>query len=132
MGTGDDITLPLINERTLEHLDAEVSDPEGYWKVFVRNYLELLPTRTDRIRLALTTADLDSSLDSVLSLKTSSQTIGAERLASLAADLEIDIRTRTRENNPLAVLPKLAAKYDRPIRRCAVQTEHVLQVLLEK
>lgn len=92
----------------LEHLDAHIDDPEGYWKVFAENYLQLLPTRVERIRLALTSADLEGSLDAVLSLKTSSQMIGADRLAALALKLERAIRAGTPENNVAVLLPKLA------------------------
>ena len=90
-------------------LDADIDDPEGYWKVFAANYLQLLPIRLERVRLALTTAGLEGSLDAVLSLKTSSQMVGADRLAAFPADLERAMRAGTRENNPVGILPRLAA-----------------------
>ena len=60
-------------------------------KVFVGNFIECLPQRLSKLRLALTTGDLEGSVDAVLSLKTSSQMVGAERLAGLATNLESEI-----------------------------------------
>ena len=91
------------------------------------NFIECLPQRIGRLRLALTTGDLEGSVDAVLSLKTSSQMVGAERLASLAMDLEGEIRTEVPEADVAVVLPRLAAAFLRPINQCSRQTMHRLQ-----
>jgi histidine phosphotransfer protein HptB len=79
------------------------------------------------LRLALTTGDLEGSMDAVLSLKTSSQMVGAERLAGLALDLENEIRAEARHADMTVALPRLAATFLRPITQCSRQTTHRLQ-----
>jgi hypothetical protein len=92
--TQDDVNaLPLLDPAALDRLRDELDDDEGVWGVFVRNFIAQLPQRTEKLRLALTTGDLAGSLDAVLSLKTSSQMVGAERLAELAMGLERSVRT---------------------------------------
>lgn len=117
---------PLMDSSVLEMLRADL-DNDGVWKVFVRNFIEYLPHRTERLRLTLTTGDLAGALDAVLSLKTSSQMVGAERLASLAVDLERSIRAVTREADPAVALPRLAAARLTGIKQCNQLTIHRLQ-----
>lgn len=120
--------LPLVNPSALEMLRADLDD-DAVWKVFVRNFIEYLPHRNERLRLTLTTGDVEGALDAVLSLKTSSQMIGAERLADLALDLERSIRAETHEADPAVALPRLAAAHLRRIAHCSQQTIHRLQRL---
>ncbi|TLM81495.1 Hpt domain-containing protein [Pseudarthrobacter sp. NamE2] len=127
MGASDDAPRPLVDQSVLDRLRQELEEDEGYCKVFVGNFIECLPQRIGRLRLALTTGDLEDSVDAVLSLKTSSQMVGAERLAGLALDLEKEIRTEARQADVAVVLPKLAATYLRPINQCSRQTMHRLQ-----
>jgi len=119
---------PLVNPSVLEMLRVELDD-DGVWKAFVRNFVEYLPDRNERLRLALTTGDLKGALDAVLSLKTSSQMVGAERLAGLALDLERSIRADTDEADPAVALPRLAAAHLRQIAQCSQSTIHRLQPL---
>ncbi|MEW1812536.1 Hpt domain-containing protein [Pseudarthrobacter phenanthrenivorans] len=122
----NDTALPLLDPAVLEKLHEELEDGLGLWKVFVSNFIALLPTRIERLRVSLTTGDLTGSLDAVLSLKTSSQMVGAERLAGLALDLEQAIRT-----NPGAdlnhLLPWLASTHLKAIQRCSRQTTDQLE-----
>lgn len=127
MTASDDAPRPLVDPSVLDRLREELAEDEGYCKVFVGNFLECLPQRIGKLRLALTTGDLEGSVDAVLSLKTSSQMVGAERLASLAMDLEGEIRTEVREADVAVVLPRLAATFLRPINQCSRQTMHRLQ-----
>lgn len=127
MSTSDDAPRPLVDQSVLDRLREELEEDEGYCKVFVGNFIECLPQRIGRLRLALTTGDLEGSVDAVLSLKTSSQMVGAERLASLATDLEGEIRTEVPEADVAVVLPRLAAAFLRPINQCSRQTMHRLQ-----
>ncbi|GAB5077927.1 Hpt domain-containing protein [Arthrobacter sp. AD-310] len=127
MSTSDDAPRPLVDQSVLDRLREELEEDEGYCKVFVGNFIECLPQRIGRLRLALTTGDLEGSVDAVLSLKTSSQMVGAERLASLAMDLEGEIRTEVPEADVAVVLPRLAAAFLRPINQCSRQTMHRLQ-----
>lgn len=127
MSAADDAHGPLVDQSVLDRLREELAEDEGYCKVFVGNFINCLPDRIGRLRLALTTGDLDGSVDAILSLKTSSLMVGAERLARLAADLEGEIRTGARNAEAAVVLPSLAATFLRPISQCSRQTMQRLQ-----
>ena len=127
MSTSDDAPRPLVDQSVLDRLRDELEEEEGYSRVFVGNFIEFLPQRLGRLRLALTTGDLEGSMDAVLSLKTSSQMVGAERLAGLALDLENEIRAEARHADMAVALPRLAATYLRQITQCSSQTMHLLQ-----
>jgi HPt (histidine-containing phosphotransfer) domain-containing protein len=73
--------------------------------VFVLNYLQQLPSRIERVRLTLTTGDWNGALDALLSLKTSSQMVGAERLAALGGEVEQSQRLESSRYDPEHVLP---------------------------
>ena len=127
MSASNDGPRPLVDQSVLDRLREELEEDEGYCRVFVDNFIECLPQRIDRLRLALTTGDLEGSVDAALSLKTSSQMVGAERLAGLALDLEGAIRTEARTSDAAVVLPRLAATFLRPINLCGGLTTHRLQ-----
>jgi HPt (histidine-containing phosphotransfer) domain-containing protein len=116
-----------VDQSVLNRLREELEEDEGYCRVFVGNYIDYLPHRIGRLRLALTTGDLDGSVDAVLGLKTSSQMVGAERLAGLAMALEGAIRTEACGADAAVVLPRLAASFLWPINQCSRQTMHRLQ-----
>lgn len=127
MAPEDVNALPLLDQAVLDRLRIELDDDDGVWKVFVQNFIENLPHRTEKLRLTLTTGDLTGAMDAVLSLKTSSQMVGAERLAGLALDLERSLRQESVDAEPDRVLPRLAADRFRQIIRCARQTTYLLQ-----
>lgn len=129
--TKDDGTDPaLLNPVVLDKLRSELDDEAGVWVVFVRNFIAELPRRTDKLRLTLTTGDLPGSLDAVLSLKTSSQMVGAERLAGLALNLEQSLRKDTLHADPGTLLPRLATAHLPGIQKCGRQTIYLLQKYL--
>lgn len=123
----DGYAPPLLDPAVLERLRDELEDDEGVWRVFVEAFIAQMPSRLQKVRLALTTGDMTGSVDAVLSLKTSSQMVGAERLAGLAADLERSLREEARNADPAIVLPQLAADHLRRIKQCAQRTIYVLQ-----
>jgi HPt (histidine-containing phosphotransfer) domain-containing protein len=127
MTQSDDAGRPLVDQSVLDRLREELDEDEGYCTVFVGNFIDYLPRRIGRLRLALTTGDLEGAVDAVLSLKTSSQMVGAERLAGLALDLESAIRSDSWRSDVAVVLPRLAAAYLKPIDQCSKQTLHRLQ-----
>ncbi|PNI07741.1 Hpt domain-containing protein [Arthrobacter sp. AFG7.2] len=127
MSAANDAARPLVDQSVLDRLREELEEDDGYCKVFVGNFIEYLPHRIGRLRLALTTGDLEGSVDAVLSLKTSSQMVGAERLAGLAMDLEGEIRSESRQSDVAVVLPQLAATFLRTINQCSRLTMHRLQ-----
>ncbi|MFJ5959072.1 Hpt domain-containing protein [Pseudarthrobacter oxydans] len=117
---------PLVDRSVLDRLGRELDDDgEGYTRIFVANFIACLPGRIERLRLALTTGDLEAAVDAVLSLKTSSQMVGAERLAALAMDLETEVRGEASRAD-MITLPNLAASFLRPIDRCGSHTVHIL------
>jgi HPt (histidine-containing phosphotransfer) domain-containing protein len=127
MAPSDDAGRPLVDPSVLDRLRDELAEDAGYCNVFVGNFIDYLPIRIGRLRVALTTGDLPGAVDAVLSLKTSSQMVGAERLAGLAIELERSIREDSPHNEPSVSLPQLAVDYLRPINLCCRQTLHRLE-----
>ncbi|KSU79337.1 hypothetical protein GA0061083_0539 [Pseudarthrobacter enclensis] len=112
---------PLVDPSVLERLRTELEDSSGYTRVFVANYVRCLPGRVERLRVSLTTGDWAGSFDAVLSLKTTSQMVGAELLASLALELEAELRSAA-SADPTVALPRYAARFLAPINRCSTRT----------
>ena len=130
--TQGDGYAPLLDPSVLERLREELDDDEGVWKVFVQNFIAHLPERNEKLRQTLTTGDVTGAMDAVLSLKTSSQMVGAERLAGLAIDLEQAMRHDILGADPAVALPQLAAAHLRRIKQCGRQTTYLLQATLKK
>ncbi|MDQ5862403.1 MAG: hypothetical protein M3536_09080, partial [Actinomycetota bacterium] len=65
--------LPLFDAAVLERLREELGEDDSVWRVFVQNFIALLPDRIRRVQLTLTTGDPAGALDAALSLKTSAQ-----------------------------------------------------------
>lgn len=123
-----DAPRPLVDQSVLARLKEELDDGGGgYAGVFVANYIAGLPHRIERLRHALTTGDWEGSFDAVLSLRTSSQMVGAERLARLAMVLEAELRSEANGSNVMAALPRQAATFLGPINHCSRQTIHSLK-----
>jgi histidine phosphotransfer protein HptB len=127
MPQSDDAGRPLVDKKVLDRLRKELEQDEGYCGVFVGNFIDYLPHRVGRLQLALTAGDLEASLDAILSLKSSSQMVGAERLAGLAMALEGEIRSGGPDVDAAVVLPRLAASFLRRISQCSRQTMNRLQ-----
>ena len=121
---------PLLDHVVLERLREDLSEYD-VWRVFVQNFITALPLRIEKLRVALTTGDAAGARDAVLSLKTASQMVGAERLAALAADLEAAQREGTRVSDPAVALPRLAVDYLHRIKQRAGQTSYALRKHLD-
>ncbi|CCQ45033.1 putative uncharacterized protein [Pseudarthrobacter siccitolerans] len=122
-----DAVPPLVDRLVLERLEEELDDGgEGYTSVFVTNFIACLPRRIERLRLTLTTGDWEGSFDAVLSLKTSSQMVGAEQLALLAMTLEAELRSDATLANLNIALPQQAATFLEAINQCSSRTVHSL------
>ncbi|MFC9773311.1 MULTISPECIES: Hpt domain-containing protein [unclassified Pseudarthrobacter] len=113
---------PVVDHLVLERLREELEDDRGYTGIFVADFVRCLPGRIERLRHALTTGDWEGSFDAALSLKTSSQMVGAEQLASLATDLEAELRSDATAANLPVALPQLAAAFLAPILHCSTRT----------
>lgn len=129
-GNGQD--LPLLDSTVLDRLREDLEDDDSIWRVFVRDFLAELPRRMQNIRQTFTSGDPVGALDAVLSLRTSSKMVGAERLAGLAFNLEQSVREETRSADPAEALPVLAAAHLRQLQRCAQQTTNVLEAHLRR
>jgi HPt (histidine-containing phosphotransfer) domain-containing protein len=117
----------LLDSSVLLRLREELDGDEGVWKVFIQNFVAHLPSRTEKLRLALTTGDSAGAMVAVLSLKTSSQMVGAQRLSGLMLELEYLLRVECSDRDPAVALPRLAAGRLVPIKQCAQQTRYFLE-----
>ncbi|MDQ1054969.1 HPt (histidine-containing phosphotransfer) domain-containing protein [Arthrobacter sp. SORGH_AS 212] len=117
---------PPVDHSVLDRLEEELEDDAGYTPVFVANFIQGLPKRVERLRVALVSGDLAGSFDAVLSLKTSSQMVGAEQLASLAQQLEAGLRRDAATADSAVALPQLAAAFLAAITRCSGETARSL------
>ena len=88
----DECIDALVDRTVLTELQAELGGDPAIISTFVRNYVELLPWRVDRLHHALEKLDIEDAMDAVLSLKTSSHMVGAICMNRLATELEISIR----------------------------------------
>lgn len=112
--------LPLLDTSVLAELREELQNNEANWKAFIRNYHTNLPNRVERLRLTLLAANLESAKDATLSLRTSSQMIGAKRLAWLTQQIEDALNENTKGKDD-AVLPHIAHTRLQPVTTCAQQ-----------
>ena len=92
MSEYDECTDSLVDRTVLTELQAELGGDQAIITTFVRNYVELLRWRVDRLHIASENLDIEDAMDAVLSLKTSSHMVGAICMERLAAELEISIR----------------------------------------
>jgi HPt (histidine-containing phosphotransfer) domain-containing protein len=119
--------LPIIDARVLKRLRAELGTDAEYSTTFVGNYLQQLPLRTSRLRIALAHADRVAALETVLSLKTSSWMVGAVCLGTLSRELESFLNALPEDELPLK-MPELCGQnliMDR-IERCGRLTAQLL------
>lgn len=117
--------LPLFDAAVLGRLREELGEDDSVWRVFVQNFIALLPDRIRRVQLALTTGDRAGALDAALSLKTSAQMVGAVWLADMALELELSLRA-VKDQEPERVLPQMAAARLQRMTRCSRQTTDLL------
>ncbi len=108
---------PLLDRSVLDQFTEELEEL-AYTKAFFDSFIDLMPHRIERLRLALVAGSFERALDAVLSLKSSSQMIGARRLAGLAAALESGIRDETTASNAAMLLPRYAAGFINDITQC--------------
>lgn len=121
------VSASLVDPAVLEKLRLEVNNDHGVCRALARHFSTNLPRRIEQLRLALTTGDLAGSMVAARNLKTSSHNLGAERLASMAQDLEQSLNKETSRTNSDYALPRLAATQLRRIKTCAEQTDSILQ-----
>lgn len=111
----------LVDPTVLATLRAELDDDEGC-RLFIRGFLAHLPFRIQKLRLGLLAADHAVAMDAVLSLKVSSQMVGAERLAGMAIHLQRFLSDMVDQGSAASALPELAGPDLDAITACAQQT----------
>lgn len=84
-------TPPVFDPAALVSLTGHASDEE-FALVLAGRYLRLLPERVRRVLTALHAQDHDEAMDAVLSLKVSSNTLGAREIATIGATIERHLR----------------------------------------
>lgn len=123
-------TLPLLDISVLARLREETDDDDGIWRIFVRNFIEQMPSRIEKLRSTLTSGDAHCALTTILSLRTSAQMVGARLLADVALDLEHEVRSAAAGPDPAGVLPSLAALYLRRIVHSGQRTREHLEAAI--
>jgi HPt (histidine-containing phosphotransfer) domain-containing protein len=83
----------VLDREALTRLGSDIQDCE-FAISFARRYCSMLDNRVRRILDALLDGDLVAAMDSVLSLKVSSSTVGTHELAHLALAVEQHVRCR--------------------------------------
>ncbi|MDQ0118065.1 HPt (histidine-containing phosphotransfer) domain-containing protein [Pseudarthrobacter defluvii] len=126
----DGPTLPLLDSSVLARLRAETDDDDGIWRLFVRNFIDEMQPRIEKLRSTLTSGDATCALTAILSLRTSAQMVGAQLLAELSLELEHAVRSAAAGPDPAGVLPGLAAQYLRRIMHSGQRTREHLEAAI--
>ena len=81
----------VFDPKAVSSLTGHADDHEFAF-VFVGRFRQLLPERVRRIEAAMVGSDLREAMDAVLSLRTSSCTLGAEELCAVSTRIENHLR----------------------------------------
>lgn len=116
---------PRLHLGTLRALAEELGDAAHVLR-FLSTYLSMLPARMGRIDVGLAAAEVDSSLEAVLSLKISSSMVGARMTERQCRALERMIR-KDRLDDAIEALPALRQVTD----QCFAARPHLLDSAAE-
>ena len=97
----------LIDNSTLDSLREQLSGQEEVLQRVMRIYLDELPGRLADIRAGVDSGDAQAMRDAAHSLRGSSATLGAARVAELTTELE-----HLGRENDLAPAPELVKQLD--------------------
>jgi HPt (histidine-containing phosphotransfer) domain-containing protein len=89
--------VPILDERILLELRATTGDDIGFVRELVETYLADTPSQLDAMTAAIESDDADALVRPAHTLKSSSATVGAMRLSSVARELEMSGRSGTLE-----------------------------------
>src|SRR3546814_57725 len=98
---------------------ADDLDPD-YAVFYAGQWREMLPSRLERVSTAVDARDFDAAMDSVLSLKVSSASVGASDLSDAAAFIEAAVREGSWEtaDSLVAMLPQVAERSQQELVSC--------------
>ncbi len=88
-----ELDLPVVDERTLGELLATTGDDLGFVRELVGTFLADAPTQVDAMTAAVQADDAAALVRPAHTLKSSSATVGAMRLSSVARELEMAARS---------------------------------------
>jgi HPt (histidine-containing phosphotransfer) domain-containing protein len=80
---------PIVDERVLAELMASTGDDIGFVRELVETYLADTPAQLAGMTAAVEADDADALVRPAHTLKSSSATVGAMRLSSIARELEM-------------------------------------------
>jgi two-component system, sensor histidine kinase and response regulator len=81
--------VPVLDERILEELLASTGDDMAFVRELVETYLADTPTQLEAMTAAVDADDADALVRPAHTLKSSSATVGAMRISSIARELEM-------------------------------------------
>ena len=102
----------ILDDETLDDLRASVNGDRAFVVELVEAYLADGATHVAEVEAALAAGDADGLVRPAHTLKSSSATLGAKRLASLARELEAAGRSGTLDASITARTPALREAWD--------------------
>jgi HPt (histidine-containing phosphotransfer) domain-containing protein len=100
--------VPVLDERILTELGETTGDDLAFVRELVETYLADTPAQLGAMTTAVEAGDADALVRPAHTLKSSSSTVGATRLSSIARELEMAGRSGSLE---AAVRGRLEAAY---------------------
>jgi HPt (histidine-containing phosphotransfer) domain-containing protein len=102
---------PILDERILLELRATTGDDVGFVRELVQTYLGDTPSQLDAMTAAVEADDAAALVRPAHTLKSSSATVGAVRLSSVARELEMAGRSGTLEPTTRAALESARSEW---------------------
>jgi len=102
---------PILDEAVLAELKATTGDDPAFVRELVDSYLAEAPAQIEGIAAAITGSDAAALVRPAHTLKSSSATVGAMRLATVARRLEITGRSGALGDGASADLDTLRAEW---------------------
>lgn len=81
--------MPIVDERVLAELMASTGDDIGFLRELIETYLADTPLQFEAMGVAVDAANAAALVRPAHTLKSSSATVGAMRLSSIARELEV-------------------------------------------
>jgi HPt (histidine-containing phosphotransfer) domain-containing protein len=85
--------VPVVDERVLNEVMQSTGDDIGFVRELIQTYLADAPAQLEAMTAAVEADDADALVRPAHTLKSSSATVGAMRLSSVARELEMAGRT---------------------------------------
>lgn len=114
--------VPLVSTETLHLLEESLNGELGLCRNFVSRFIDMWPTRFERIHDAITTAQQEDAMDAALSLRSSSMMVGGARLGAMATDIIalVEYEAFAQATMKLATLQHCGNQTTRQLKACYV------------